>query len=444
MKGVRSILDQNAFRFDTQESTPTNLSRMVEKRLKTVGPTSVLFYQEPLHIVRGEGVWLYDDSGNRYLDVYNNVPSVGHCHPKVVDAVCRQMAELNIHTRYLHGAIHEYIERILDTMPSKLNRMVMTCTGSESNDMALRLARHWTKNHGVIVTEAAYHGNTSAVTEISPSSLKTSEPADHVFVIPISEMPQAPDEAKTWFLNKVREGIQTLNDRRYGCAALIVDTIFSSDGVIADPAGFLKPSVELIQSKESLFIADEVQPGFGRTGDNMWGFARHDVAPDIVTMGKPMGNGYPAAGIVANDHLFASFNEEVGYFNTFGGSTAAVAAGSAVLDVIEEENLIANSKEVGLYLKTRLTDLANEYEEVGAVRGAGLFVGLDFIDPTLSGAPDPAKASKVINSLRQNGVLIGAAGKYGNTLKIRPPLCFENSHADFFLNQMQRAIEETR
>lgn len=444
MKGVRSILDQNAFRFDASKGTPTSLSLMVEKRLKTVGPTSVLFYQEPLHIVRGEGVWLYDDAGNRYLDVYNNVPSVGHCHPRVVDAVCRQMAELNIHTRYLHGAIHDYIERILDTMPSKLNRMVMTCTGSESNDMALRLARHWTKNHGVIVTEAAYHGNTSAVTEISPSSLKTSEPADHVFVIPISEMPRTSDQAQAWFLSQVREGIQTLNARGYGCAALIVDTIFSSDGVIADPAGFLKPAVALIQGSESLFIADEVQPGFGRTGDNMWGFARHDVTPDIITMGKPMGNGFPVAGIVANDGLFASFNEAVGYFNTFGGSTAAVAAGSAVLDVIEEENLIANSKEVGLYLKNSLTDLANKHEEVGEVRGAGLFLGLDFIQPSASGAPDPTKTSKVINALRQNGVLIGAAGKYGNTLKIRPPLCFDKSHADFFLNQMERAIKETR
>lgn len=433
MKDVRSILDQNAFSFDRKKKARTKLDHLVEKRLDTMGPTSVLFYQEPLHIVKGDGVWLYDESGQSYLDVYNNVPSVGHCHPKVVEAVCQQMSELNIHTRYLHGALHDYIERVLKTMPDTLDRMVMTCTGSESNDMALRLARHWTQQYGVIVTEAAYHGNTASLTEISPSSLKTTEPADHVFVIPISKMPATGDSAATWLLEQVKNGVHTLDDRGYGCAAFIVDTIFSSDGVIADPAGFLKPSVDFIQQHGSVFIADEVQPGFGRTGDNMWGFARHNLIPDIVTMGKPMGNGFPAAAIVAKECLLDSFNEEVGYFNTFGGSTVAVAAAAAVLDVIEEEHLITNSKQVGSYFRDSLLKLADQFPEIGAVRGAGLFIGLDFVTDT--SAPDASKASKVINALRQNGVLIGAAGKHGNTLKIRPPLCFAKEHADFFWSE---------
>lgn len=444
MKDVRSILDQNAFNFTAQKKTGTKLDYLVEKRFNTMGPTSVLFYQEPLHIVKGESVWLYDDSGQRYLDVYNNVPSVGHCHPKVVEAVCRQMSELNIHTRYLHGAIHDYIERILNTMPDTLDRMIMTCTGSESNDIALRLARHWTQKHGVIVTEAAYHGNTAAVTEISPSSLKNSEPADDVFIIPISEMPTDGENAANWLLNQVSTGIQTLDDKGYGCAAFIVDSIFSSDGVIADPAGFLKPSVDLIQEKGVLFIADEVQPGFGRTGDNMWGFARHNLTPDIVTMGKPMGNGFPVAAIVARECFLASFSEEIGYFNTFGGSTVAVAAATAVLDIIEEENLMSNAKQVGSYLKDSLIKLASQYDEIGAVRGAGLFIGLDFVKRRPTVIPDSSRASKVINALRQNGVLIGAAGKFGNTLKIRPPLCFGIDHADFFLERIDQAIRDTK
>ncbi|MDO6460136.1 aspartate aminotransferase family protein [Granulosicoccaceae sp. 1_MG-2023] len=441
MKGVRSILDQNAFSF-TDNSGDPEINRLVAKRLETVGPTSMLFYRKPLHIVKGEGVWLYDAAGERYLDVYNNVQSVGHCHPRVVEAVSRQMAELNVHTRYLHEGIHRYAGRLLETMPAPLDRMVMTCTGSESNDMALRLVRHYTGRQGIIVTEAAYHGNTTAVTEISPSSLKKRDPAEHVYVVPVAGLTAQGENAGHWFAEQVREGIRTLDSRGYGCAALIVDTIFSSDGVFADPAGFLQEAVGAVQAQGGLFIADEVQPGFGRTGDAMWGFARHALQPDVVTMGKPMGNGFPMSAVVAREALLAALAEEEGYFNTFGGNSVAVAAGNAVLDVIEDEGLMQNAKAVGHYLKTALQVLARDFAELGDIRGAGLFIGVDFVDA--DGDPDAGRATAVINELRNKGVLIGAAGKYGNSLKIRPPLVFSQAHADIFIERLSAAVLATR
>ena len=436
MKNVRSILDQNAFSFD---GTATGeASEMVKRRMSTVGPTSVLFYQEPLHMVRGQGVWLYDHEGRAYLDVYNNVPSVGHCHPKVADAVYRQMMQLNVHTRYLHDGIHQYTERLLATFPESLNRMVMTCTGSESNDLALRLVREKTGQSGIIVTEAAYHGNTAAVTEVSPSSLKRREPADYVYVIPISQMPAGSDEASAWFADQVEEGVRQLEQRGCGCAALLVDSIFSSDGIVAAPVGFLKPAVDRLHERGAMFIADEVQPGFGRTGDAMWGFARHDVVPDIVTLGKPMGNGYPVSGIVANHELFELLNAEAGYFNTFGGSQAAVAAATAVLDVIEEEGLQENARVVGRYLKQRLEELATRHQCLGDIRGAGLFIGVDIV--TAHGGPDADGATCLINELRRHGVLLGAAGRAGNILKVRPPLCFTRANADWFVMRMESVL----
>jgi 4-aminobutyrate aminotransferase-like enzyme len=308
--------------------------------------------------------------------------------------------------------------------------------------MALRLARQWTGHQGIIVTEAAYHGNTSAVTEVSPSSFKKGSLPEHVHVIPISQMPEQADPS-AWFADQVRAGVARLDALGYGCAALLVDSIFSSDGVYADPAGFLKPAVEWLQAQGALLIADEVQPGFGRTGTGMWGFARHQVTPDVVTMGKPMGNGFPMAGLAAREELLAALNEDVGYFNTFGGSTVAVAAGMAVLDVLAEEALIANARQQGDYLKQQFEGLQSTFEEVAAVRGAGLFIGLDLCNPARDGAPDAARTTAVINALKRNGVLIGAAGKTGSTLKIRPPLCIARAEADLFLDRLEQSIRAT-
>lgn len=443
MKERVTILDHNSFDYDDLDGLDLDISSSVKRRLNTIGPTTMLFYQKPLHIVRGEGVWLYDINGNEYLDVYNNVPSLGHCHPKVVDEIYGQLKKLNIHTRYLHETVHEYSEKLLAKLPSKIDRLIMTCTGTESNDLAMRLAKTHTGKQGFIVSESAYHGNSTAVTEISPSAYKSLSPPDYVVTVPVAAIGIEEDEVEKWFANNVKKALDTLNERGYGCAALILDSIFSSDGVYSDPKGFIKTAVEIVQKSGALFIADEVQPGFGRTGESFWGFERHGVIPDIVTMGKPMGNGYPVAGLASRVDLLEEFSQEVGYFNTFGGSTVAATAALAVLNVIEEENIVQNALEVGEYLKRSLSKMKGEFGDISDVRGVGLFLGLEFSFDGDIARPNPAMASHVMNALRRNNVLIGGAGKHSNTLKIRPPLCFSKDNADLFLDKLYDAINDS-
>jgi len=427
MTATTQILDLN--RFDPDAPGPGGaLGALLAERRAHAGASSVLVYAEPIEMVSGRGVWLTAADGRRYLDVYNNVPSVGHCHPKVVEAITRQAGQLATHTRYLTRAVEDYAEALLATFPAPLSNLVMTCTGTESNDLALRIAGTASGARGVIVTRAAYHGNSAAVNEISPSAWKSRGPAPHVRLV---DAPEGPEGA-AGFAAAVTAAAADLTAAGHGLAALITDTIFSSDGIHADPAGFLAPAIAAARAAGGLFIADEVQPGFGRTGAGMWGFERHGMAPDIVTMGKPMGNGYPMAGVVTRPDLLAGFCAETGYFNTFGGNPVAAAAGMAVLEVIREEGLIGNARAVGAQMLAGLQDLAGRHPELGAARGAGLFMGLDFVDPE-SGAPAPARAVAAINALKERGILIGAAGLYGNTLKIRPPLPFSAANADQFL-----------
>lgn len=436
------ILDLNAFAFDQSTVPDKALAELIKRRYKTQGPTSMLFYQEPLHIVRGQGTWLYDSKGTKYLDVYNNVPCLGHCHPKVVEAVSQQLGQLNVHSRYLHDTVHIYTEKLLATLPDNIDRLVMTCTGSESNDLALRLARTTTQKKGIIVSEVAYHGNTQMVTEVSPASFKTQAPPEYVMTVPVAEVTHRGDGAADWFADQVYSAIQTLNDRGFGCAALLVDSIFSSDGIYSDPPGFLNKAVEIVHDHGGLFIADEVQSGFARTGDCMWGFQRHNVVPDIITMGKPMGNGYPVAGVASRLDLLEALCKEVGYFNTFGGSTTAAAAGLAVLNVIEEEGMLENSRQVGAYLKLGLHELQDQYHCIAEIRGAGLYIGLEFSEDGDVNRPDVEKATATLNLLRRDQVLVGTVGKYGNVLKIRPPLCFTRDNADLFLNKLGKVLKE--
>lgn len=428
---LKEILALNRFDASRTDGFPAELVERVQRRSATFGASSVLFYEQPIEMVRAEGAYMFGADGRKYLDVYNNVPSVGHCHPRVVAAMAKQAADINIHTRYLTRIVETYAERLLATYPAALSNLVMTCTGSESNDLAMRIARVGTGAEGFIVTETAYHGNTALVTEISPSALKKRKPAAFVRTVPA---PSGDDPATVGaaFAAHVEAAIADLKAAGVGVTALIVDSIFSSDGIYADPAGFLQPAVEAVRKAGGLFIADEVQPGFGRTGFGLWGFSRHGVVPDIVTMGKPMGNGFPMGGVVTRPDLLQKFCEETGYFNTFGGNPVAAAAGLAVLDVIADEGLTENADAVGSYFTQNLRGLKERHAAIGEVRGAGLFIGLDFIGLE-DGAPDTALATHVINEMKANGILIGAAGKYGATLKIRPPLCFSRDDADYFV-----------
>jgi 4-aminobutyrate aminotransferase-like enzyme len=431
------ILALNAFGNRPTDGLSPDIAALVERRRKSFGAGSVLFYDEPLKMVRAEGAYLYASDGRAYLDFYNNVPTVGHCHPKVVEAVRRQVGELNIHSRYLFDVAHDYAEALLATFPAELSNLVLTCTGSESNDLALRLARKASGGAGFVVTRTAYHGNTLAVTEVSPSSYKNGAPPPHVRMVPPPDPAIFGNDVAQGFADAVTGAIGAMEADGIRFAGLLVDTIFSSDGVFADPVGFLKPAVDAVHAAGGLFIADEVQPGFGRTGEGMWGFTRHGVMPDVVTMGKPMGNGYPIAGLVTRPEILAGFCADFGYFNTFAASPVATAAALAVLEAIEEDGLIANTRDVGRHLMGRLRRLQAS-SPITAVRGAGLYLGVEF---GTEGGPAPGTAKGLINRLRERGILIGAAGQYGNVLKIRPPLCVTTEHADLLVDAMEELLE---
>src|SRR3954447_10950233 len=334
----KDILGLNRFEGTASGAVPSEVATLLARRTECFGRASVLSYRQPIAMERADGVWMFGTNGQRFLDMYNNVPSVGHCHPHVVAAIARQSSVLATNTRYLYDVLHTYAERLLAYFPSSLSNVVFTCTGSEANDLALRVAQVVSNGAGFVVTRAAYHGNTSAVTEVSPASLNLRGIPAHVrTVLPPPDAGSGQDAGDT-FAQQVRSAIGDLEGSGVRFAALLVDTIFSSDGIYADPPGFLGPAVEAAHDAGGLFIADEVQPGFGRTGRNMWGFQRHGVTPDIVTLGKPMGNGFPVGGVVTRPELLDAFCRETGYFNTFAGNPVAAAAGLAVLEVIEAEH----------------------------------------------------------------------------------------------------------
>lgn len=441
MTDTKQILALNRFDAERAKGLDGRLGELVARRQRAFGVSSVLFYEQPLEIARAEGVFMFDASGRPYLDVYNNVPVVGHCHPAVVAAIAEQAGRLNTNTRYLYESLTTYAETLLGTFPPALSNLSMTCTGSEANDIALRIARAWTGGTGFVLTETAYHGNTSLVMEVSPSSYrKGRQLPPHIRTIPAPDSYRlAPGEdLGEVFAAHLQQAIDSLEASGIRFAGLIVDTVFSSDGVFAGPPGFLARALETVHRAGGLFIADEVQPGFGRTGEGYWCFARHGIEPDVVTLGKPMGNGFPMGGVVTRPELLEAFCAETGYFNTFAGNPVAVAAGQAVLDTLQREGLIANAGRVGDYLRDGLWRLAQKDARIGDVRGAGLFIGLEFVGE--GKAPDGALASHVINAMKEQGILIGAAGAYGNVLKIRPALCFSQAHADQFLATLQAVL----
>ncbi|NEY91942.1 aspartate aminotransferase family protein [Rhodobacteraceae bacterium KMS-5] len=410
---------------------------LVARRAQALGPAYRLFYETPVHLVRGEGVWLYDTAGKAYLDTYNNVASVGHCHPHVVAAMARQAGVFASHTRYLHEGVLSYAERLLAHFPAALAHVMFTCTGSEANDLAFRIARAHTGGTGFIVTENAYHGVTYAIAGMSPSLGSGVDLGADVRVVPA---PDTGPEAGARFAAGVQAAIADLQRHGIRPAALIVDTVFSSDGVYTDPAGFLAPAVAAIRAAGGLFIADEVQPGFGRTGAAMWGFQRHGLLPDMVSLGKPMGNGYPVAGLVMQPRVIEAFGSKARYFNTFGGNAVAAATAMAVLEVIETEGLMDNCAKVGAVFAEGLRGLAKTHAALGELRAAGLFLGQDIVDA--EGRPDAARAGQIVNRLREAGVLISATGPKGHVLKIRPPMVFSAENVACFLDRLEGVLKQ--
>lgn len=433
-----NIMDSNSYSADAAGGAEP----LIAAREKMLGPAYRLFYERPVHLVRGLGSHLYDADGTKYLDAYNNVASVGHCHPHVVEAVTAQLSTLNTHTRYLHGTIVDYSERLLATLPFEIDQVMYACTGSEVNDLALRVAEMHTGATGVIVTTDAYHGNTTAVTAVSPSLGGATTLGPHVRTVAPPDSYREPAGGPALrFATDVAAACDDLAEAGYGVSCLMVDTIFSSDGIYPDPS-VLKPAVDVVRSRGGVFIADEVQPGFARTGDSMWGFTRHGVTPDLLTTGKPMGNGMPVAAMAARSDVLKSFAVGVPYFNTFGGNPVSMAAAAAVLDVIEHERLQTNAATVGAALRRELSDIAAHHPGVGDVRGAGLYIGLEMVTDPQTKVPDRAGARWLVNALRERRVLLSVCGHDGSVLKIRPPLVFSMSDVDWFCTEFAAVLGE--
>ena len=414
---------------------------LLEKRCRLLGRHAPLFYDEPLYVVRGEGVWLFDADGRRYLDVYNNVPHVGHCHPHVVESLARQAAKLNVHTRYLNENILDYAERLLSKFDASLSMAMFACTGSEANEIALRMARHWTGGAGIIVTDLAYHGNTTAVAELGTAFMPEARNAPNVKSIPIPDSYRALDglggqALGQAYADRVAGAIAEFTKEGIKFAGLLICPEFANEGLLDVPPGFIEKAVAHVRRAGGLYIADEIQGGFGRTGKHWWGHEWDGVIPDIVTLGKPMGNGHPISGVVARADLIEAFGEHGMYFNTFGGNPVSCATAMAVLDVIEDENLLDNAVTVGRYTAEGLRRLQTKYDLIGDVRDKGLFFAVELVKDRTTKEPAGAQTGQIVNAMRQKGVLISRIGRGDNILKMRPPMPFSKQHADLLLSTL--------
>lgn len=417
---------------------------LMERRERLLGENVPLFYSDPVHVVRGEGVWLWDARGRRYLDCYNNVPHVGHCHPAVVAALTRQAGMLNTHTRYLHDGILDYVERLTATFQPGLDAAILTCTGSEANDIALRMAQVATGRRGIIAMTHTYHGNTAAVSQLTSQAEPVGGRAPHIRFVPAPDSYRplggtagAPFAAA--FAAAVEAAIADLAGTGHGFAGLILDPFFGNEGFPDLPAGFLDGAVRAVRAAGGLVIADEVQAGFGRSG-RMWAHERIGIRPDIVTLGKPMGNGHPVAGVVAGRDLLNAFRRRFRYFNTFGGNPVSAAVAMAVLDVIRDEGLVENAARVGAHARAGVEALARRHPVIGDVRGAGLFFGCELVSDRGRKTPAPDLAARVVDGMRAEGVLIGKLGIHGNVTKMRPPMPFTLEQADLLLQTLDHVL----
>lgn len=441
-----SILDSNAYSSESEALLDKETVALIHRREQAMGSSYRLFYKKPIHIVKGKGTYLWDDKGNKYLDMYNNVVGVGHCNQQVIAAVTKQMETLNTHTRYLHEKIIDYSEELLSYFPEYIDRAMFMCSGSEANDLAIRIAQAYTGRKGIIVTQEAYHGNTALVSGCSPS-LGVAQPlGDFVRTVPTPDYYRiggTEEEFTEWFAAEVQKAINDLREKGVGFAALLVDSIFSSDGVHPYPKGFMKRIEEVVHANGGLYIADEVQPGFARTGEAFWGYARHGVAPDLVTMGKPMGNGIPISGIAGRHEIMEAFSNKLPYFNTFGGNPVSIAAAQAVLHYIKDNDIQRNCQVVGEAFLHALKDVQSRHpDSVGDVRGAGLFIGFELVKNDGQKQPDKEKALNLIEALRDNYVLSSVAGPFGNILKIRPPMVFSLHDVDWAASTIDKCLTE--
>lgn len=433
----------------TTERSTFSLQESWDKRNKFLGNASQISYSEPVNLVKGEGVWLFDSSGKAYLDAYNNVPHVGHCHPRVVAAIAKQTATLNTNTRYLYDALPAYAENITSTLPPQLDTCFFVSSGSEANDLAWRLSKIWTGQTGGLVIENAYHGVTDAVYDLSPAeALDTSTLKSHIEEINAPDDYRGPwkrgdPERGLHYAAYAGEAIDRLIQKGHSPAAFFMDMIMSSSGIIAPLPLYTEEVCNRVRNAGGLFVADEVQSGFGRLGKAMWGFEMAGVTPDIVTFGKPIAAGYPMGLVVTRKEIAEKFERHSEFFSTTGGNPVACAAANMVLQVIEDEELMHNADSIGNLLLDGIRKLAERYPIIGDVRGSGLFIGVELIKDTETLEPAALEAKSITDALRNEGVLIGVDGIHSNVLKIRPPMVINESNANFLLQTLQKVLEKT-
>ena len=418
-------------------------NNLMARREAVLGPNVPTFFENPVHLVKGEGVWIWDADGRKYLDCYNNVPHVGHCHPNVVAAIAAQAAILNTHTRYLHDGIIDYAERLTAKFQPQLNQVIMVCSGSEANDIALRMAQAMTGKTGIISTDNTYHGNTMAVSQLSSRKPPIGGYAANIRHVtapdtlrPVGGSTAGQAEA---FAREIQIAIDDLEASGHGFSGFLFCPTFANEGLPNLPQDFMQPAAKVIHAAGGILIADEVQPGFGRSGDTWWGHDWLGLSPDVVTLGKPMANGHPVAAVVASAEVMAAFRNAFGYFNTFGGNPVSCAAAAATLDVIENENLVANAKTIGVEFLQNLQGL--DHTSIASTRGRGLFIALEL---ETDGVADEALAAHVVEYARNNGMLMGRTGRNRNVLKLRPPMPFSAENATLATEILNRAFQNAK
>ena len=421
---------------------------IIEGRQKHLAPSLSISYDNPLHIVRGSGQYLYDNKGKEYLDGVNNIQHVGHCHPEVVRAAREQFGKLNTNTRYLDEIIVKYAIELTSLLPEQLEICYFTNSGSESNDLALRIARHFTSSKETIVLNGAYHGHTEALIEISP--YKFDGPGgkgamNFVHTVPMPDPFRGKhrgSKAANGYLSELSKILTSLKKNGKRLGAIITEAIMGCGGQIVFPKGFLADAFAQVRQAGGLCIADEIQIGFGRMGSHFWGFESEGAVPDIVTVGKSMGNGHPISAVITTKEIADSFNNGMEYFNSFGGNPVSCSVGRAVLQIIQKEELQKRALEVGDYLINRFQNLKRKHSLIGDVRGRGLFIGIELNKDSKNLQPAGREANLVINKMKDKGILLSTDGPDHNVIKIKPPLAFNQQNADFLVETLDSIITE--
>lgn len=420
----------------------TSTADLIARRNATIGPYSPLFYDEPLQFVSAKGVWFTDVNGDRYLDGYNNVPHVGHANDRVVRALTEQASRLNVHTRYLNERVVDYAERLLGTFDARLDRVFFGNSGSEANELALRIARQRTGATGVIVSDYSYHGTTITLAELT-TGLKTREPlAPDVRTLRIPDLDRDPRPAAEVLAETLAEldaAIVSLVEAGFGVSACLFDPLFSTEGMPRVPDGLVAGIVDRVHAAGGLVIADEVQSGFGRTGTHMWGHEFAGMTPDLVTLGKPMGNGHPMSAVITSEAVLEEFGAANEFFNTFAGNPVSAAVGEAVLLEMEERGLVDQARDIGGEALAKLKEFASRYDFVRSAKGAGTFLGLDF---AVDGEPAPRLAKQAVEAMKSRKVLISRIGRDESVLKVRPPLAFGPDELPILLDALEASLDE--